>query len=119
MGGMLLMIVLGGLGDLAGWGSLYTYPLVTAACLAILYGSLSGEEASAPPSKPTIWAAMRSAANGVLAHLGKISFGLYVFHVAAIRVTEQFWGGELMGVSLNAAALLLTILAATLSYRFI
>ena len=62
---------------------------------------------------------MRSAANGVLAHLGKISFGLYVFHVAAIRVTEQFWGGELMGVSLNAAALLLTILAATLSYRFI
>ncbi len=119
VGGVSMMIGLGGVGNLTGWGSLYTYPLATAACLAILYGSLSGDGKPAPQSKPSAWQAMRRTGNGVLGHLGKISFGLYVFHVAAIRVTEQFWGGQLSGVSLHAAALLLTILAATVSYRFL
>ena len=41
-------------------------------------------------------------------YLGKISFGLYVFHVAALRIAGS-----------AVAGLALTVLAAALSYRFL
>ena len=119
VGGVLLMIGLGAVGNLAGWQSLYTYPLATTACLGILCGSLSADQEPAPRRASSAWHVMQRGANSVLGHLGKISFGLYVFHVAVIRVTEAFWGGQFNRLTLDAAALLLTILAATVSYRFL
>ena len=44
----------------------------------------------------------------VFEYLGKISFGLYVFHAAALRLVE-----------FPPAALLLTVAMAALSYRFV
>jgi peptidoglycan/LPS O-acetylase OafA/YrhL len=59
-----------------------------------------------------------------LIYLGRISFGLYVFHLLAIQVVEIYksifalsgWYGYIGGA---AASLLLTIIMAALSYRFL
>ena len=53
------------------------------------------------------WAGWNSA---VFGYLGRVSYGLYVFHVAAIRLTES------LGVG---AAFLLTVAAAAVSYRYL
>jgi len=63
----------------------------------------------------------------LLVYLGRISFGLYVFHLLAIQIVAQIekhifavpgWdgAGHIFGV---AASLLLTIFMAALSYRFL
>lgn len=61
----------------------------------------------------------------ILVYLGKISYGLYVFHVLAIWLVErgaQTWhlhGGKLPLPMLMALSLALTILFAVSSYRFL
>lgn len=57
-----------------------------------------------------------------LPYLGKISYGLYVYHLACIKITGKFlnvkWG--LLGIGLRTAAGLgITILLAAISYRFL
>lgn len=89
--GALLLVVAGAPGEHAGWGAVWTYPLAAVACVTILYGTL-GANLHSPP----------------IEYLGKISFGLYVFHAAALAVVTSAF-----------AALLLTILLAALSYRWI
>jgi peptidoglycan/LPS O-acetylase OafA/YrhL len=89
--GGFLLLTAGAPGEHAGWGAVGTYPLAALACTMILYGTL-GIGRRSP----------------VFEYLGKISFGLYVFHAAALRVVE-----------FAPAALLLTIGMASLSYRFI
>lgn len=89
--GLLGLLAIGGLGAHDGWTSVVSYPLAAAASVAILAGTL-GMNCKAP----------------MLAYLGKISFGLYVFHVAAIRIIPN-----------AIAALVLTIMAAATSYRFL
>jgi peptidoglycan/LPS O-acetylase OafA/YrhL len=88
--GAAALLVTGGFGAHDGWGSLLTYPIAAGAAVAILYGSLGME-----------WD------NPALRYLGKISFGLYVFHVAAIDLAGPI------------AALPLTIGVAALSYRYL
>jgi peptidoglycan/LPS O-acetylase OafA/YrhL len=61
---------------LTGWGILATYPLVTIAAAMILAAVLS----DSPPSP------MRK---GPLVYLGKISYGLYVFHLLVLQVIER------------------------------
>ena len=90
-GGALGMLTIGAVGDHAGLAALWTYPLAAACAAAILRGTLG-----LPMRQP------------VIEYLGKISFGLYVFHVAALRV-----GGS------TAAGFALTVLAAGLSYRYL
>ena len=89
VGGVALFTI-GGFGPHDGWGSLLTYPLAAAAAVAILSGSL-----------------VMGWNNRVIAYLGKISYGLYVFHVAAIE-----------GVG-PIAALPVTSAIAALSYRYL
>ena len=84
-----------------GWIWLLTYPLATAGCVAILYGSFG------PIASPRI-----------LIYLGKISYGLYVFHVAAIRLV-QLVTGTLAGPFVLVIAFALTVAAAALSYRYL
>jgi len=90
MGGVVLLAA-GAPGEHAGWGAVWTYPLAALACVVILYGVLGIR--------------LRSPA---LEYLGKISFGLYVFHAAALRIAE-----------FAPVALLLTVACAAASYRFI
>lgn len=72
-----------------GWPVLVTYPLVAAASVAVIFGTLGSRVRSG-------------------AYLGKISYGLYVFHAAVIRIM----GSPIL-------ALPLTIAIAALSYRYL
>jgi peptidoglycan/LPS O-acetylase OafA/YrhL len=87
--GAALLLGSGAVGDNEGWPVLVTYPLAAAASVAIIFGILG--------------ARLRAGA-----YLGKISYGLYVFHAAVIRVVPP-----------PILALPLTIAAAALSYRFL
>ena len=86
-----------------GWIWLLTYPFAAAGCVAILYGSFGPEG---------------GAAQRILAYLGKISYGLYVFHVAAIRLV-QIARPALPGPIVLLVALALTVALAALSYRYL
>ena len=87
--GGILLISSGALGSNDGWPVLVTYPLAAASSAAILLGILGAE--------------MRAGS-----YLGKISYGLYVFHVAVIRIVPS-----------PLLALPLTIAIAALSYRYL
>jgi len=89
--GGIVLLVAGAPGEHAGWGAVWTYPLAAVACVVVLYGVL-GMHRRSPAFE----------------YLGKISFGLYVFHAAALRV-----------VPFAPAALLLTVACAAASYRFL
>ena len=100
-GGVALWIAGSAIQD-PGWVWLVTYPLAAAGCVAILFGVL-GMEQRTP---------------AVFRYLGKISYGLYVFHVAAIRVVQSA-SPALAGPAVLVAALALTVSAAALSYRYL
>jgi peptidoglycan/LPS O-acetylase OafA/YrhL len=86
--GMCGLLLVGGFADHAGWITVLTYPFAAACAVAILSGVIGWSTRVRP-----------------LEYLGKISFGLYVFHAAAI---------ELVGPIL---ALPLAIALAALSYH--
>jgi peptidoglycan/LPS O-acetylase OafA/YrhL len=86
-----------------GWTRLLTTPIADAACVAILYGSFAPHGSRAP---------------GILVYLGKISYGLYVFHVAAIRLVQTA-APSLPGPGVLVVALSLTVATAALSYRYL
>ena len=87
--GTLLLLGAGALGINEDWPVLVTYPLAAAASVAIIFGTLG--------------AGLRAGA-----YLGKISYGLYVFHAAVIRVVPS-----------PILALPLTVAIAALSYRYL
>ena len=88
--GLFGLLSVGGFADHVGWGTVPTYPLAAASAVAILSGTLG-----------------MACNSRALGYLGKISFGLYVFHAAAIRIAGPI------------AALPLTIAIAALSYRYL
>jgi peptidoglycan/LPS O-acetylase OafA/YrhL len=83
------------------------YALIAVGCAAVLEGfSMIG------PSHMPRWAA----------YLGKISYGLYVYHVLAIEFTQVCLGrfhGLSWLLATTLAAFLLTVVAAILSYTFL
>lgn len=88
-GGGALLIGSGAVGGNEGWPVLMTYPLAAAASVAVIFGTLGSRVRAG-------------------AYLGKISYGLYVFHAAVIRLVPS-----------PIVALPLTIAIAALSYRFL
>jgi peptidoglycan/LPS O-acetylase OafA/YrhL len=97
--------VAGSFGDFVGPRSLVIYPLVSLGAGALILASL--RPASAVPSS-----------TNPLVYLGKISYGLYVFHLTFIellRVGDAHSLGRRTGLIL--AALLATGVATALSYR--
>jgi peptidoglycan/LPS O-acetylase OafA/YrhL len=98
----------------AGRSSLALYPLVAGACTLVVAGVVwCKERVLQPPG---------ARADRVLIHLGRISYGLYVFHVlglAIIRQTNLVDGLPAIAslVIDTAFALAFTIVAAMLSYQ--
>jgi peptidoglycan/LPS O-acetylase OafA/YrhL len=96
LGGAVGFLAAGGFAPHDGWPTVITYPVAAASALAILYASLG-----LPIGRFPLF-------GNVTGYLGKISFGLYVFHAAVLKF-----------VPFAPAALLLTIAVAALSYRFL
>ena len=85
------------------WTVLPGYPLVAAAAAAILAGTLG------PIPQPLRWAAF----------LGKISFGTYVLHRAVLTLLGVPFEPRAVLPGTAAIALIVTILLASLSYRYL
>ena len=109
--GILGILAAGWFGAPYGGRALLTYPLAAVSCAAILLAVLRPMTATEP---------------GIfgrgLVHLGRISYGLYVFHAAClVYATKVALPGHLPAGRLlrNAGAFLLTILVAECSYRFL
>ena len=75
------------------------YLAIAAGCLCLLGALLNASFAMPPP----------------LIYLGKISYGLYVFHQLSLSVFERWIGASFLALTL---ALIPTIVLAALSYRF-
>ena len=88
--GLAGLLLVGGFADHDGWVTVVTFPLAALFAVAVLYGTIGLD-----------------CKNQVLRYLGKISFGLYVFHAAAIHIA-----GPLAGLPLSIGA-------ASLSYKFL
>jgi peptidoglycan/LPS O-acetylase OafA/YrhL len=105
--GFCLIVVCGVLFPRVGWRSLAGYPLATVAALLLLLGILG-----APWQFPKI-----------LIYLGRISYGLYVFHVLALRLVSAYVPAAASPLATSlirfAASLGLTIALAAISYRWL
>lgn len=87
-----------------GWGMLLTYPAATLGAAAILTGTLS--------HSPARW--LRG---GPLVYLGKISYGLYVYHSLMVEVATKVFIHSRVLVALSAFGA--TVAAAALSYQLL
>jgi peptidoglycan/LPS O-acetylase OafA/YrhL len=94
-------------GDFVGNRALIMYPAVAAACTALILATLTLQVSNRP--------AVRT-----LAYLGRISYGLYVFHPMFIMMLGVISAHEPAARGVRTAlALLATIAAAATSYRFL
>jgi peptidoglycan/LPS O-acetylase OafA/YrhL len=108
---VVLVVVLTRYGGVAGPGSLVTYPLVAMAAILLICAVLHAEQA--------LPGLLR---NRVLVQLGRISYGLYVFHDFALTYVKSLLGHVDSPAKLVMAfggGLLLTMTLAALSYRWI
>lgn len=103
--GLILIALAGTFGSFDGVTSLFTYPIATVAAVLLLLGTLGS-----PWPTP-----------GWLTYLGRISYGLYVFHFFAISIVRKYivvdhafgeWALQFV------AAFALTVACAALSYRY-
>lgn len=82
-----------------------SYPLAAASCMGIVFAVLGMELRSRP-----------------LEYLGKISYGLYVYHLVCLRITDKFlhFGSGLIHMCTRPLiTLAITIIFAAISYRFL
>ncbi len=89
---------------LNGWGPLLTYPLVTAGMAMILVAVLT--------DSPRSW--LR---RGPLVYLGKISYGLYVYHLLMLWIAYRYWPSSYERTFV--VGLLGTIAVAIVSYNLL
>jgi peptidoglycan/LPS O-acetylase OafA/YrhL len=96
------------------WLGSLVYLIDAAACVGMLLGAVA-----APPERP------RLLTRPALVYLGRISYGLYVYHGVAILLVEAAWrryappGPLLAHVGVLAAAFLLTVAFSVASYRWL
>jgi len=104
LAGMLGLAAVGQFGDFAGNRALVTFPLGTLASMALLMGTLG----------------ISVSGRGVLAYLGRISYGLYVFHFMFIEAFGVASAHDPLSrfVRIGAAFITTTAVAAC-SYRFL
>jgi peptidoglycan/LPS O-acetylase OafA/YrhL len=107
--GVVVLTAAGGYGDFVGTKALITLPAVAVGCMALILGVLNLKITS-----------RRRSIAGVLVYLGRISYGLYVFHFMVIMVFQVSSTPDPVGrVARIAAALLATIATAAASYHFL
>ena len=110
--GLLAIVVCGAYGSGSGPGCLWTYPLATAASVALLIGA-TGSDLSGVPS----------AIRRTLVFAGQISYGLYVFHGVSLEVSRSLFtshsAGAVRFLAETVVAFLLTVLLSSVSYRVI
>jgi peptidoglycan/LPS O-acetylase OafA/YrhL len=107
--GIAVLTVAGSHGDFVGTKALVTFPAVTVACIALILGVLNSGIASD----------RRSTAR-VLVYFGKISYGLYVFHLMFVMIFQvPTTAAPAARVARIAAALLATMVTAAASYHFL
>lgn len=108
LSGWAILTAAGHFGDVVGIKALVTYPAVTAACVALLVGTL-GRSMRAEPG-PVARAFI---------YLGRISYGLYAFHAFFVLLFQvPSTHAPVARVARVAAALLATIVVAAISYQF-
>lgn len=100
---------IGALGNPGPWALMAGYALGTLGCVMVLLGLLG-----LPAAKLPAWAV----------NLGRISYGLYVFHVLAIQIVLLVWPSRLAlpfpsPLLQGPIALALCVLIASASYRFL
>ena len=106
--GCALFVAAGRYGDFTGTRALVTYPAITAGCVALMLGSLG----VALPIRPN--RIVRT-----FMYLGRISYGLYVFHLFFVEALGVQSAHEpIPRISRAVGALLATIAVAALSYRY-
>jgi peptidoglycan/LPS O-acetylase OafA/YrhL len=103
LAGLLIALVMSRLNTFLGYRSLFGYPMVSLGS-ALLLLSFLGLKA-----RPCL-------AASALAYLGRISYGLYVFHVLAIKLVHKFHLPFMLHFSLS---LLACIAIAWASYRWL
>jgi len=109
LSGGAVLVTAGRYGDFVGTKALLTFPAVTAACIALILGTLG---LRGPSSRRPIVRA--------LTYLGRISYGLYVFHWMFVRVFEVPSMHTPFARSAKAvAALIATVATAAASYHFL
>jgi peptidoglycan/LPS O-acetylase OafA/YrhL len=88
--------------------ALFAYPSVAVSCLAILVATLGTR--------------IRIARSAILLYLGKISYGLYVYHFLGLWLAQRLFGTH-RGFSYSPVcaltAFVMTVGCASLSYRFL
>ena len=106
--GLLGLTALGQFGDFAGSRAMITFPAGTLVCMALLIAALG---APLPP---------RSRLIGACTYLGRISYGLYVFHLVFIDAFGVAAAHDPLARLVRiGAALAVTIAVAACSYRFL
>jgi peptidoglycan/LPS O-acetylase OafA/YrhL len=104
-----LLTAAGRYGDFVGIKALITFPIVTAACIILILGSL-GLQSGAPGDGPIVRG---------LVYFGRISYGMYVFHWMFVEILGVPSAHASIDRSVRGIALLIaTTATAALSYQF-
>ncbi len=101
-----LLLFVGFYGDHTDWRSLFGYPLAGLACVLLLFAVLrpQGDWTPGPVGRCCIY-------------LGRISYGLYVYHLVALEVVSRLPSRP--PVITLALAMALTVTLAAISYRLL
>lgn len=95
----------GGVGSV-GLNQVFIYSLVALGAMLMVYSCLEKNIIS------------RMLSFRPISYLGKISYGLYVFHILTIDITQKYFENKSVGLlSIFAISLLLTIIVSALSYE--
>ena len=105
--GAALLLLVGNYGDHTDWRAMYSYQGAALGCVLLVRATLVPEGRWKPGP----------VGRGII-YLGRISYGLYVFHLLAFELVHQWWPRQPV-VAIMTEVMLLSIGMAALSYRLL